>query len=29
MNAAIEAMRTDGTLDALNQEWFVDYAMGQ
>jgi polar amino acid transport system substrate-binding protein len=29
MNAAIEAMRADGTLDALNQEWFVDYAMGQ
>jgi polar amino acid transport system substrate-binding protein len=29
MNAAIEAMRADGTLDALNQKWFVDYAMGQ
>lgn len=28
-NAAIEAMRADGTLEALNQEWFVDYAMGQ
>lgn len=28
-NAAIAAMRADGTLDALNQEWFVDYAMGQ
>ncbi|TNC51907.1 transporter substrate-binding domain-containing protein [Rubellimicrobium rubrum] len=29
MNAAIESMRADGTLDALNQKWFVDYAMGQ
>ncbi|TNC72998.1 transporter substrate-binding domain-containing protein [Rubellimicrobium roseum] len=29
INAAIEAMRADGTLDALNQKWFVDYAMGQ
>jgi polar amino acid transport system substrate-binding protein len=29
MNAAIESMRVDGTLDALNQKWFVDYAMGQ
>ena len=28
-NAAIEAMRADGTLEALNQRWFVDYAMGQ
>ncbi|EPX84558.1 amino acid ABC transporter substrate-binding protein, PAAT family [Rubellimicrobium thermophilum DSM 16684] len=29
INAAIESMRADGTLDALNQRWFVDYAMGQ
>jgi polar amino acid transport system substrate-binding protein len=25
INAAIAAMRADGTLDALNQKWFVDY----
>ncbi len=25
MNAAIASMRADGTLDALNQKWFVDY----
>jgi polar amino acid transport system substrate-binding protein len=25
INAAIESMRADGTLDALNQKWFVDY----
>ena len=29
MNAAIASMRADGTLDALNQKWFVDYVMGQ
>lgn len=29
VNAAIESMRADGTLDALDQKWFVDYAMGQ
>ena len=29
VNAAIESMRADGTLEALNQKWFVDYAMGQ
>ena len=28
-DAVIAAMRADGTLDALNQTWFVDYAMGQ
>ncbi|MEO2038336.1 MAG: transporter substrate-binding domain-containing protein, partial [Martelella sp.] len=28
-NAAISDMEADGTLDALNQKWFVDYAMGQ
>ena len=25
INAAIEAMKADGTIDALNQKWFVDY----
>lgn len=29
LNAAIAAMEADGTLDALNQRWFVDYALGQ
>ena len=29
MNAAIAAMRGDGTLDALNAKWFLDYKMGQ
>ena len=29
MNAAIASMREDGTLDALNQRWFVDYEFGQ
>jgi len=29
VNAAIAAMKTDGTLDALNQKWFVDYKMGE
>jgi len=28
-NAAIAAMRADGTLDALNQKWFFDYKVGQ
>lgn len=25
VNAALETMRADGTLDALNQKWFFDY----
>ena len=25
INAAIAAMKADGTMDALNQKWFVDY----
>jgi polar amino acid transport system substrate-binding protein len=25
INAAIAAMKADGTIDALNQKWFVDY----
>jgi polar amino acid transport system substrate-binding protein len=29
INAVIASMRADGTLEALNQKWFVDYAMGQ
>ena len=29
VNAAIASMRADGTLDALNQKWFVDYKMGE
>ncbi|MDN5788145.1 transporter substrate-binding domain-containing protein [Pseudorhodobacter sp.] len=26
INAAIAAMKTDGSIDALNQKWFVDYS---
>jgi polar amino acid transport system substrate-binding protein len=29
VNAAIADMRADGTLDSLNQKWFVDYQLGQ
>jgi polar amino acid transport system substrate-binding protein len=29
MNAAIAAMRADGTIDALNKKWFLDYKIGQ
>jgi polar amino acid transport system substrate-binding protein len=29
MNAAIAAMRADGTIDALNTKWFLEYKMGQ
>ena len=29
MNAAIASLRADGTLDALNKKWFLDYKMGQ
>lgn len=29
MNAAIAAMRADGTIDALNKKWFLDYKMGE
>ncbi len=28
MNAAIADMRADGTIDALNQKWFVEYQIG-
>ncbi|MES2815548.1 MAG: transporter substrate-binding domain-containing protein, partial [Pseudomonadota bacterium] len=29
VNAAIAAMKADGTLDGLNQKWFVEYKMGE
>ncbi len=29
INAAIAAMKADGTMDALNQKWFVDYKFGE
>jgi polar amino acid transport system substrate-binding protein len=29
VNAAIAALEADGTLDALNKKWFLDYKMGQ
>jgi len=29
MNAAIASMKADGTIDALNKKWFLDYKMGQ
>ncbi len=29
VNAAIAAMQADGTIDALNKKWFLDYKMGQ
>ena len=29
MNAAIASMKADGTLDGLNQKWFVDYKFGE
>ena len=29
VNAAIAAMKADGTIDALNQKWFVEYKMGE
>lgn len=29
VNAAIAAMKADGTLDQLNTKWFLDYEMGQ
>jgi len=28
VNAAIGAMRDDGTIDALNKKWFLDYKLG-
>jgi len=29
INAAIAALKADGTIEALNQKWFLDYKMGQ
>jgi polar amino acid transport system substrate-binding protein len=29
MNAGIAAMQADGTIEALNKKWFLDYKMGQ
>jgi polar amino acid transport system substrate-binding protein len=29
VNAAIQAMKDDGTLDKLNQKWFYEYQAGQ
>ena len=29
INAAISAMKADGTLDALNKKWFLDYKFGE
>ncbi len=29
VNAAIAEMKADGTLDALNKKWFLDYKFGQ
>lgn len=29
INAAIAALKADGTIDALNKKWFLDYKMGE
>ncbi len=29
VNAAIAAMKADGTIDALNKKWFLDYKFGE
>ncbi|OCW59001.1 transporter substrate-binding domain-containing protein [Hoeflea olei] len=29
VNAAIAAMKADGTMDALNKKWFLDYKLGE
>lgn len=29
VNAAIAELKADGTIDALNKKWFLDYKMGQ
>jgi polar amino acid transport system substrate-binding protein len=29
INAAIGAMKADGTIDALNKKWFLEYKLGQ
>jgi polar amino acid transport system substrate-binding protein len=29
VNAAIAEMKADGTIEALNKKWFLDYTFGQ
>ena len=29
VNAAIAALKADGTIDALNKKWFLDYKFGE
>ena len=29
VNAAIAALKADGTMEALNKKWFLDYKMGE
>ena len=29
VNAALAAMKADGTLDALNRKWFFEYGLAQ
>jgi polar amino acid transport system substrate-binding protein len=29
INAAIASMKADGTMEALNKKWFLDYKMGE
>jgi polar amino acid transport system substrate-binding protein len=29
MNAGIAALKADGTIDALNTKWFLDFKMGE
>ena len=29
INTAIAAMEADGTLDALNKKWFLEYKLGE
>lgn len=29
VNAAIEVLKADGTFDALNKKWFLDYKLGK
>ena len=29
VDAAIAALQADGTLEALNTKWFLDYKMGE
>ena len=29
MNAAIADMKADGTIEALNRKWFLDFKLGE